>query len=318
MLLVLSHSEDVTTDVVLNRLPDLEVFRFNIDLWQDYEWQVDGEGFLLRDPTGRTCRDEDTHAVYLRKLFFNPPLIDVPAGGSEEAWTRCEVEALWLGLRDLAMETGRLALVHPSPAGRWNKIRQMRVARNHFRVPEWCAYHGPGCPLPAPVVAKAFGQNHIGSGGILMVRQVDPARLSPDYPWFVQRSITAATHDVTVACVDGRFFAYQADRRAFAGEDCRLATTLEGLPWQPVALTASERAAIAGFMKATGFTFGRIDFLRDADGLWFLEINPNGQFAWLDPHGRNGLLDAVAESLRNVHRRHENAGAARRECVACP
>ena len=313
MLLVLTHSEDVTTDVVLDRLPDLEVFRFNINLWQEYEWSVDGRGFILRDPTGRVCRDDDTHAVYLRKLYFTPPMIDVPAGGSEESWTRSEIEAVWLGLRDIAMESGRLALVHPSPRGRWNKMRQMRVAARYFRVPEWAAYHTPNAPLEAPLVVKAFGQNHIGNGGVLMVRQVDPAKLSPEYPWFVQRTVAGATHDVTVACVAGRFFAYQLSRGLFDGVDCRFSSTMDDLPWEPCTLTTEENQSIREFMHATGLSFGRIDFLRDSGGLWFLEVNPNGQFAWLDPHGENGLLDAVAEAIRRTHERHRNPCPTRRQ-----
>jgi hypothetical protein len=305
MLLILSHSEDITTDIVLDHLQDLDVFRFNMDLWKDYEWQVDGHTFLLRDPTGRTCRDEDTHAVYLRKLFFNPPLIDVPAGGSEEAWTRGEVEALWLGIRDLAMETNRLALVHPSPYGRWNKIRQMRVAARFFRVPEWSAFHSKSCPMMAPIVVKSFGQSHIGGGGLLMVREVEPENLSPEFPWFVQKTVTRATHDVTVACVGGQLFAYQLSRKLFEGQDCRHPTTMNDLPWEPCDLSVGEAESIREFMKATGLTFGRMDFLRDDDGLWFLEINPNGQFAWLDPHGKNGLLNAVADAIRMVHHHHE-------------
>jgi hypothetical protein len=304
MLLVLTHSKDVTTDAVLNHLPELDVFRFNIDLWQDYEWQINQDTFLLRDPTGRTCCDEDTHAVYLRKLIFNPAIIDLPAGGSEEAWTRGEIEALWLGLRDLAMETDRLALVHPSARGRWNKIRQMRVAASYFRVPAWSAYHGPSCYLPAPLVVKAFGQNLTGNGGLLAVREIDPTQLSPAYPWFVQQNVVNATHDVTVACIGEKLFAYQLSRADFEGQDCRFPSALQELPWHPVALTPAETASIRAFMRATGFTYGRIDFLRDGAGLWFLEINPNGQFAWLDPESKNGLIDAVAQVIREVHNRH--------------
>ncbi len=43
-------------------------------------------------------------------------------------------------------------------------------------------------------------------------------------------------------------------------------------------------------MRETGHTFGRLDFLWDKEGLWFLELNPNGQFAWLDVDGREGLI----------------------------
>jgi hypothetical protein len=304
MLLVLTHSQDVTTDAVLNFLPDLEVFRFNIDLWRDYDWQVNQNTFILRDPIGRECSDAITHAVYLRKLLFQPVLIDVPAGGSEEAWTRGEVEALWLGLRDLAMETQRLALVHPSPYGRWNKIRQMRVASQFFRVPEWSAYHSNTCPLEGSVVVKSFGQSNIGKGGILAVREVNPGQLSPDYPWFVQKSLSKSTHDVTIACVGEKIFAYQLSRDSFEGEDCRFPSVLQSLPWQRFELTREEEKKVRDFMEATGFTFGRLDFLRDDQGLWFLEINPNGQFAWLDAECKDGLIEAVADAIRQVHQRN--------------
>lgn len=58
-------------------------------------------------------------------------------------------------------------------------------------------------------------------------------------------------------------------------------------------------------MEATSLEFGRLDFLKDQRGrLWFLEVNPNGQFAWLDTEGRFGVLDAVARAILDVHRQN--------------
>ena len=301
MLLVLTHSEDVTTDLVLDRLKDLEVFRFNIDLWRSYEWRIGPQSFLLRDPTGRECVEERVSAVYLRKLFFNPPRVDVPSGGSLENWRRGEIEEVWTGIRDLAWQAGKLALVHPSPAGRWNKMRQMRVAAAYFRVPEWSVFRGGGAPLEAPVVAKNFTQNPLGNGGLMTVQPVDPSHLSADFPWFLQRQVAEATHDVTIAWVDGGIFAYELSRDGFDGTDCRIPSVSHNRPWLPFKLSTDEHRAVSAFMGATGYSFGRLDFLRDNRGLLFLELNPNGQFAWLDPHGDNGLLDAVAEAVRKVH-----------------
>jgi hypothetical protein len=161
--------------------------------------------------------------------------------------------------------------------------------------------------MSAPIVVKAFGQNHTGNGGLLAVRKVDPSLLSPVYPWFVQKNIVDASHDVTVVCVGEQLFAYELARDHFVGEDCRFPSFLQDLPWNPIALTEDQTTAIRSFMKATGFTYGRIDFLRDPEGLWFLEVNPNGQFAWLDPESKNGLIDAVAQSIREVHQRHKAA-----------
>ena len=38
-----------------------------------------------------------------------------------------------------------------------------------------------------------------------------------------------------------------------------------------------------------------------AKGLWFLEVNPNGQYAWMDPDGSEGVLKAIAAEIRQVH-----------------
>ena len=54
-------------------------------------------------------------------------------------------------------------------------------------------------------------------------------------------------------------------------------------------------------MHATGFSFGRLDFLRQNGDLLFLELNPNGQWAWLDEDGRHGLLPRIAEELRTEY-----------------
>jgi len=59
-----------------------------------------------------------------------------------------------------------------------------------------------------------------------------------------------------------------------------------------------------------------MDFLRANGVLWFLELNPNGQFAWLDPAGENGLLDAVADEIRTVWK--SNGGMASAGAVAAP
>lgn len=38
MLLILTCSMDLTTDLVMRHLDDVPVFRLNIDLWREYQW----------------------------------------------------------------------------------------------------------------------------------------------------------------------------------------------------------------------------------------------------------------------------------------
>ena len=297
MLLILSFSLDTTVDLLLEKLVGIETFRFNIDLWNHYTWRADATGFTLWDPTGRICSDREVTAVYFRKLIFNPPRIDVPENGSEENWRRTELELFWKGIRDWAHETGRLALVMPAPTGEWGKIRQMRVAARWFHVPEWRMFHNNHEDFFTPVVVKTQGAEPVGRETPLMVRRVDPRLLSHEFPWFIQKEITDASHDVTVVWVSGRMFAYELDRSQFTQVDCRESMYSNEMLWRPCLLSQDQQHAISNFMNHTGMKFGRLDFLRMPTGLTFLEVNPNGQYAWLDMEGTNGLLDAVVEEL---------------------
>jgi hypothetical protein len=213
---------------------------------------------------------------------------------------------VWEGIRDLAHASGKLALVHPSPAGRWNKMRQMRLAARYFRVPQWRVFHADhGQNLPSQVVAKSFGQLPVGNGAHMLVNRVAPDDLSPDFPWFLQEAVDGSTHDVTVVYVKGRLFAFRASRIGMQGVDCRQPSTSGNLQWERCVLSADEADAVRGFVGETGFSFARLDFLSDEGGLWFLEINPNGQFAWLDIDGKEGLLDAVCDEILAVHSRNQ-------------
>lgn len=304
MVLILTCSFDKTTDLVMRELGAVPIFRFNIDLWGDYQWSISPDGYCLEDPTGRSCKSEEVRAVYLRKLIFNPPYIDLPAAGNEEAWCREEVMQIWHGIHDLALQEGRLALVHPSPVGRWTKVRQMMAAKRQFRVPTWEMFHGtPKLGFEGTVV-KTQGAQLPGGQGTVMVKEVELKQLSPDFPWFVQSLVTSATHDVTVVYVNGHSFAFECRRDQFSGHDCRIPTATGEAKWTRAVLSPSEESAVLVYMRMTGHSFGRLDFLRDSEGLWFLELNPNGQFAWLDVDGSQGLLKAVAAEILAVHERN--------------
>ena len=131
------------------------------------------------------------------------------------------------------------------------------------------------------------------------VSKVDTRTLDPAYPWFLQEQVQASA-DITVAYVNGKTFSYSCERTT-NDIDCR---TVEKLSqWVPVQLAATEVASIQAFMRRARLNFGRLDFLRGNDGeLYFLEVNSNGQWGWLDFKGTNGLVDAIVGEILAVHR----------------
>ena len=87
MLLILTNSLDGTVDFLMEHLKQESVFRFNIDLWADYEIQIHADNFWIKDPTGRFIDEQMVSSCYYRKPRFDL-IATVPKGGSLENWLK--------------------------------------------------------------------------------------------------------------------------------------------------------------------------------------------------------------------------------------
>ena len=143
----------------------------------------------------------------------------------------------------------------------------------------------------------------VGKGLVFFVREIDSGTLDLAYPWFVQERIDGE-EEVTVVYIDGKTYAANAQRKSFDGEDSRKSLMGNPMAWPKCSLSQDDEHAIKGFMDETGYRFGRFDFIRKDGELWFLELNPNGQWAWLDTKNENGLVTIVTDAIKAEDRRH--------------
>lgn len=67
--------------------------------------------------------------------------------------------------------------------------------------------------------------------------------------------------------------------------------------WQLIELDSNFIKNIQSFMRECGLRYGRLDFVTKGQSYYFLEVNPNGQWAWLDLSGKNGLLAAMVMAV---------------------
>lgn len=64
--------------------------------------------------------------------------------------------------------------------------------------------------------------------------------------------------------------------------------------------------ALARFLADFGLRFGAFDFAVTADDAWwFLECNPNGQWAWLQAAAGLPITNAIADLLANGASHHD-------------
>lgn len=305
MIFIFTCSQDATTDLLVRHLASTPVFRFDIDKRKDYSWDFSCQGFKMANlKTGESIDSDTLTSFYLRKPLYAEP-IDIPSQGCLENWCREETDELF---KDFYRECEfrNLTTVIHSRNAHYGKLRQMLVAEKHFKVARWHIFHGA---LPAELtsgkwVAKALTGTAIGKGKMLFVKEVNPTKLDISYPWFFQKKIDGED-EVTVVYVNGKLFAYRYPRTAIeTTDDVRLATHLDSSRWERCELSSAEQSAIRGFMAETGYRFGRFDFIRKDGELWFLELNPNGQWAWLDENNKDGLISAIAAEIVNDDRRH--------------
>jgi len=102
--------------------------------------------------------------------------------------------------------------------------------------------------------------------------------------------------DVRVTIVDGQVFAAELNpKHPEAQLDWRLDMTVEA---QPHDLPGGIAERLSAFQRAMGLRYGAYDLRRDASGRYvFFEVNPGGQFLFVEIHARHRISAAVAEAL---------------------
>jgi hypothetical protein len=101
-------------------------------------------------------------------------------------------------------------------------------------------------------------------------------------PVLLQRRIEKVA-DLRVTAVGHRLFPVRIVTPADAPLDFRLTDPNDCL-YELVELSAAVSAALIAYQDHWGLRFGAFDPAEDQDGrLWFLECNPAGQWAWLEP-----------------------------------
>ncbi len=73
------------------------------------------------------------------------------------------------------------------------------------------------------------------------------------------------------------------------------------LPHRPHDLPGDLRMKCIHLVRTLGLQFGAVDLVLDQGGrYWFLEVNPNGQWAWIENRTRMPLTKAIVDELERI------------------
>ena len=191
-------------------------------------------------------------------------------------------------------------MIEPNAHSRIGKLVQMEVGQKYFKIPAYEFFAGLRAPRPAgrDRIVKSLTSEPVSDNSFLWTTRVKEEELDPGSPWLVQDRVPALL-DVTVVFVRDRMFSFALDRRGFQDqtEDSREVGDTTLRQWSPHGLPPDLQSKIAGYMQEIGLAYGRLDFLFDGTDYFFLEVNSNGEWDWLDPQGEFGLRDKMVEEI---------------------
>jgi glutathione synthase/RimK-type ligase-like ATP-grasp enzyme len=125
------------------------------------------------------------------------------------------------------------------------------------------------------------------------LEHVDEARLSPA----IYQELIPKRYDVRATVVGTDVFAaaIHSQTDPAAAVDWRH-TDNPDLPHTPIELPTKVRESVLALMSKLGLSFGAVDLVETPDGEFiFLEVNPNGQWLWIDDQLQLGITNAIVD-----------------------
>ena len=315
MILLATTSRDLTSDYVVLELRrrGVEHVRLNTEeLPTARAWfRPDGDGWSL-DIGGRDVQLARVGAAYYRR----PGLPLAPANTYSDA-DRLYVTTEWSAvLQCLYTELEARWLNAPSAIfAAEDKPRQLAAALSlGLSVPATMVTNDPEAAVTfthgGPTVAKPLRQALLeegGTGRVIFTSRIGhglvdvSAEAIRAAPMIFQREIPKI-FDVRVTVVGESVFAASIHSQECAetvvdwrrGSRPDLRHEVHNLPTTLV-------AACVALTRHFNLRFGAIDLVLDQDGkYWFLEINPNGQWAWIENRTGLPITSAIVDELIRI------------------
>lgn len=314
MILLISRRDDIHTDLVVRNLTKLKAdfFRLNTDHSPDYEITLSPDsGRITNTLTKKSVNLSNVKSIWLRRRSLPRELKDV----TEALRSFCEKE--WLHLyRNIWQILEDCFWISPPQAidRARDKMRQLRLAKAiGFLIPETiiansidelielqkkfsrCIYK------PHDGGALATGSNQTIYTNIIETRLEKSDELAKSLkicPGIFQPYIEK-DYELRINVVGSMVFATKIDSQKSdkTKVDWRK-YDFKNVPHIPYQLPMKEEKKCTMLLQKLGLQFGAIDMIVTPNKEYvFLEINPNGQWAWIQFLTKQPISSEIAQLL---------------------
>lgn len=309
MILIVTNKRDVTTDFIVleMRRRGVPFARLNTeDLPQFEVVMADGDPacLTLSGPGGEFSLPDINGAYYRRPGSFGAEGAEPVAAYVTAEWSAI-LRSLWNALE------GRWLNSPFSILRAEDKPRQLAVARRvGLRIPGTLVTNAFDAArsflADGPMVAKPLRHALIDDGEVgsviftsrVAAFEAGDAEAVRRAPMILQREV-AKLADVRVLVIDDRVFATRILSQAHdeTEVDWRKGIRLD-LEHQSFDLPPEISSACIAVTRDLDLRFAAIDLIEDGEGsFWFLEANPNGQWAWIEQRTGAAVTAAIVDAL---------------------
>lgn len=318
-VLVLTNSVDgIHTDIVIRKLErrGIATFRCDVDRLMSGDIAVnfcvnqDTFGFEMVDANRRVLSDDIKSVWYRRPNRFSSRIADPVQRKYAETETNQFLEGLWS-----ATINNVFWLSNPVQLERARKkVLQLKIARElGFTVPRTIITNDPELVrrffefCKGQIIFKAIHHEMLDyedKSFNIPTTLVSPARfakldLVKGMPSLFQEFVDKE-YEVRITVVGNKVFPVKIDSQAHAETsiDWRNPDFIEKLAYTQCSLSAETADKCCSMLRMLGLEFGAFDFVVDKQGCWyFLEVNPNGQWYWLENLAGVLISDAIVDKL---------------------
>lgn len=305
-VLIVTNEQDLAADLVVLELQrrGTPLLRCNTERLTTWRATCEpGKRWQMTDHLGRTARSDEVSGVWWRRP--EPPVtpIDFASAGEHAAFV-----AQWQALLEALASVPGPRWISPPAAIRTAEDKAVQLATAAsigFNVPP-TVWTNTALGRTArqrivikPITAAAWTDDD--GPAFVFAQLVDTADLPrPEalavMPMAFQQPVSPKV-DVRVTVVEDNVLAAAPVERdgPTAPLDWRLQPDRR---WGPYALSDEQQKLCRVLVSTLGLRFGGIDLAIDASGTaWFLEINPNGEWGWLQQQAQLPIVQRLCDVL---------------------
>lgn len=295
--LIITSSYDKTSDYIIHKHPELNWFRFNLDEFSKYLVTYDKNGFSINFDAD-SILEKGCTSIYYRK-----PSPENLNGVFEPRYQSYAHKEAYSWIEGIIESFEGICLTKPSimrPAS--NKILQAKLAEQvEFRIPTYLMTNAVCStknmfskktiikPLAVGIIQDDENKEYVQTNIVDPTISMEALKYSPSY----FQSYQPKDYEVRATFVGTEVFTVKIESK----NDIDWRKRGNDISYSICQMPNSIREKCVKFMKLCNMEFGCFDFIVKNNKWFFLEMNVNGQWAWLEFETKLDISGSIARFL---------------------